>query len=155
MLIGLWENLTCWVLVFWLVFSLLSASGGSLLTSALGLDSGSPSGPLETCRNTSAQPNSTSKNSRNVIYTKNVTHKVSKVEKGKSEKEQNNWHRLMSTSSSKQEVRFVGSSLSAVMISINLAVVRLLSSSFRPWKRRKKGFSSHIFKIKYLSLLIK
>lgn len=154
MFIGLWENLTCWVLVFWMVFSLLSASGGSLLTSALGQDSGSPSGPSGSCRNTSAQPNRTSKNSRNVIYTKNVTDKDSKVEKGKSEKEQNNWRRIMSTSSSRQEVRFVGSSLSAVMISINLAVVRLLSNSFKPWKR-KKGFSSHIFKIRYLSLLIK
>lgn len=63
----------------------------------------------------------------------------------------------MSTSSSRQEVRFVGSSLSAVMISINLAVVNLLSSSFRPWKWREKihGFSCHIFKMRYLLLLIK
>lgn len=55
---GLWEELTCWVCV-----------GQSSLIWVSELNRGSPSGPSETFRNISAHPNSTSKNSRNVIYT--------------------------------------------------------------------------------------
>lgn len=55
---GQWEEPTCWVCVG--QFSLIWVSE---------LDGGSPSGPSEAFRNISAHPNSTSKNSRNVIYT--------------------------------------------------------------------------------------